>query len=709
MNAQDVILGSRVAHVRELKAELQRVKALYRLTEDHAANTTWANTSKVEVKFGNELSDAKIACNNSKDIAVVPVEFTTTMNVQSAIDAKTGTNAETGARTGYISYNKPLVIKFPKTEYIFTVWAYTTNSTTAASYSPTEKTYTTLDAVVKPITGNNPCLRIGIKRVSGGAISSSDASALFGQIKFYYITDTTLQMSGVPADAKKTGEEIQNVASAESEIRNQVFKYNSVDAFYFGNGGSRSDNGIDYTRNTDGTWTLDGTATDTSASNIINSAATVPDYIIPGKTYTLKFDGTIVPIRFYFYYSDSTRNDHFTVTENDKEITIPNDIIGLIVRFQITSGTSFTDETIGVHLLSELSSGGTNIYNISVSPEITTDNHNWLQATGDTTDMASAIVAMLTETGYCKLSPGVFYVGGSLNVPEGTTIEGCGRDTVIRLLSSVSSGYAVKIKNYATIKDLSISGSTSTLTPSGDIGNRHGILFEAAYGLETGNETSHCMVNNVWIENFNGAGIKCSRTSINYAKGLYAEQIFINRCHTGIYIELLSEFNKFVNCCIARCYNACENNGGNNVFTSCTFHATHIGFLMDDTDGTHGNNGHGTMTACTFCHIGSNEGSAITAKNIKNGFVFSACQVWYNSIDLTDCDGFVFNAFEFGKGIHTNKGATINITGGNTVMFNGCVFMDDTNNPPEITITNNTKVKFNGCYGSTSGNAITTT
>ena len=30
---------------------------LYKLTADHAANTTWANTLKVEVKFGNELSE----------------------------------------------------------------------------------------------------------------------------------------------------------------------------------------------------------------------------------------------------------------------------------------------------------------------------------------------------------------------------------------------------------------------------------------------------------------------------------------------------------------------------------------------------------------------------------------------------------------------------------------------------------------------------
>ena len=40
-------------------------------------------------------------------------------------------------------------------------------------------------------------------------------------------------------------------------------------------------------------------------------------------------------------------------------------------------------------------------------------------------------------------------------------------------------------------------------------------------------------------------------------------------------------------------------------------------------------------------------------------------------------------------------------------MFDGCMFMDDVNYPPEITITNNTKVKFDACYGSASGNAIT--
>ena len=42
--------------------------SLYRLTADHAANVTWANTSKVEVKFGNELSDVNSAINGAFDL-----------------------------------------------------------------------------------------------------------------------------------------------------------------------------------------------------------------------------------------------------------------------------------------------------------------------------------------------------------------------------------------------------------------------------------------------------------------------------------------------------------------------------------------------------------------------------------------------------------------------------------------------------------------
>ena len=94
-----------------------------------------------------------------------------------------------------------------------------------------------------------------------------------------------------------------------------------------------------------------------------------------------------------------------------------------------------------------------NTYNISCSPQITTDTNGWLQAVDtDTssesgkTDMTASIMAMLNSTGYCHLGPGIFYVSGNIDMPAGSMLEGCGKQTIIRLLQSVTDGYIVRMQ-----------------------------------------------------------------------------------------------------------------------------------------------------------------------------------------------------------------------------------------------------------------------
>jgi hypothetical protein len=238
------------------------------------------------------------------------------------------------------------------------------------------------------------------------------------------------------------------------------------------------------------------------------------------------------------------------------------------------------------------------------------------------------------------------------------------------------------------------------------MGGRDAIHFVAnTSGTEPGAQetTEHCFINNLWIHNFSGSGIYCHNTSINYAQGLYATDIAISRCYAGINIDYKSEFCKFAHICTSWCYYGCINNGGNNVFTACTFHATHIGFYVD---GTQVNAAHGTIDACTFCHIGSNAGSAITFDNITAGFIVSNSQFWYDSIDLTNCSGIVFSGCLFGRGT-TGQGAVINVDGGGLALFSGCVFNNDVARPPQITVINDAKAVFSGCYGGVSGNEIT--
>lgn len=505
-----------------------------------------------------------------------------------------------------------------------------------------------------------------------------------------------------------------------------LYTYNFYDAVELGNGESGYYYGITYTRNVDNSWTISGTASAKSFKNIISSSSKLPRYIIPGRKYKFGFNGGIIPVHLYLYREGETILSK--IYTSDFDITMPKDMTGIIVRFEIAEGDTIDNETVKYTLIPETSTSidnhytyniteekTENIYNnaytIETTPMITTDVNGWLQAvdtdtTDETgkTDMTGAIMSMLTATGYCHLGEGIFYVSGNIDMPAGSMLCGCGNKTVVRLLGSVSTGYIVRMKEYCTIRDICFSGSPSSLSPTSD-GKRNAIHFTANYdGLEgeTASTTNQCMINNVWIRNFSGSGIYCHNSAISVSKGLYAANIFILRCYIGINIDYYSEFGKFTNICTSSCYIGCVNNGGNNVFTACTFGATSIGFYID---GSMPNAAHGTLNGCTFCHVGSNDGYAIKTVDIAGGFIIANCQIWYCGIDIARSRGVLFDSCEFGRGRESDGSvcASINIDGGDLVMFSGCIFNLDVTRPPKITITNNTKTVFSGCYGTESG------
>lgn len=566
---------------------------------------------------------------------------------------------------------------------------------------------------------------ISFRRLDQANMSSSDITALSAALSAADI-DAVKYMSAQPLTSDQAAQARKNIDSVGNDT---LYQYNFYDAFRLGNGATTEKNGVTYTKNADGTWSISGTASAFSFCNIIRSEDAIPRYIIPGRKYKCSFNGGGVEIQIFIYKDgDYISNQVFS---SDFEFTFPSDedMDGLIIRFKVDSGVQVS-ETVNYEFIPYMSTGNeinnyytyeetvnktvqeiTNTYDLDVSPSITTDNHSWLAAvdtnTSDETgktDMTAAIMAMLNSTGYCHLGEGIFYVSGNIDIPQYGMLTGCGRKTIIRLLSSVTSGYTVKLQKYATISNLRISGQYSATTKTTQ-GTRSGIVFIANDdGNEGGSayDTEACMISNVWIDGFTDSGIKCHNTSTSVSKGLYASNVYLSYCWAGINIDYRSEFHKFTNVLTASCYYGCINNGGNNVFTACTFGATSVGFFID---GTKYNTGHGTLNGCTFCHVGSNEGSAITMTGVANGFVVSNCQVWYCSIDLTSCSGISFVGCEFGRGT-TGEGATINISGGNLILFSGCTFMNDVNYPPDITVSNNTKTRFVGCYGAASGKAI---
>ena len=224
-----------------------------------------------------------------------------------------------------------------------------------------------------------------------------------------------------------------------------------------------------------------------------------------------------------------------------------------------------------------------NEYNISVSPSITVDSNGWLQPvdanTSDETgktDMTSAIMAMLNQTGYCHLAPGIYYVSGNIDMPADSMIEGCGKQTIIRLLQSQSSGYIIRMHTRSTLKNVCLSGKYDEYSISdGNIGGRKGIQYIGNRdGQSSGvmpSTCTLCQIEGCWFENLD-SGFYGYNAGGGLQEGVEMSNCFFTRCKAGINIDYWTEYCKFTNCVTFQCYYACINNGGNNVFTACTFH-----------------------------------------------------------------------------------------------------------------------------------------
>ena len=355
----------------------------------------------------------------------------------------------------------------------------------------------------------------------------------------------------------------------------------------------------------------------------------------------------------------------------------------------------------------------TNIYNITTNPEITTDANGWLQAVDtntesetNKTDMSGAILSMLNSTGYCHLSEGIFYVSG-FEMPEGTVLEGCGKKTIVRLLSSIDSGFCTRINRYNTVKNICFSGGYSSpsdlYTEDTDLGSRHGVYVAAN---ADGEESAHAaattnIVTNCWFENFDGSAFYAHNTGGGVDGVVMMSDCRMIYCKVGINVDYYSEYCKFTNVIISHTNVACINNGGNNVFSSCTFHGV-VGFVIDNSANDKRNNAHGTCIGCTFNHINNMNqpstlgmGDAVVIKEISNGFIFTGCQFWYGEINIENGRGISFSDCLIG-----GNTPTITIAGVYSTFFMGCIF----HATPTLSVPSNTR--FINCYNDLTGAEI---
>ena len=333
-----------------------------------------------------------------------------------------------------------------------------------------------------------------------------------------------------------------------------------------------------------------------------------------------------------------------------------------------------------------------NSYDIDCSPVIRTDTNNYLASTGDTTDRTGDIQTMLNTTGICQLGPGNFYVTG-VEIPNYGMIRGCGNKTRIVLASSVTDGYAIKLKTYGSVKDVLIDGdpSGSILPTPTEVGTRHGIIFEGTADAQSNPGTYYrSAITNCMIRNFTGGGITMYNTGYEVAASLIITACFIYFCGAGINISYFSEFHRISNVTCQACLYGCVDNGGNNNFANCDFSGNKVGLLIDNSNGQSRNNTHGTFSACTFHHSDNNNGTAIRILGASSCEIFTGAQISNGAIEIDNSFGIRFIGANLGDRL------PITVTNSTAIVFSDCQYMNNTGSV--LTQSNNTRLEFNNCY-----------
>ena len=496
------------------------------------------------------------------------------------------------------------------------------------------------------------------------------------------VVDTSLSISGAAADAKVTGDKITDVELNLLNFNN----YNLCDKM---NHENKYQTGINFE------W-INFEMCHITGDNPGSSAATcdlwinrneLPWGITAGSRYKASLDmvNQYTVVRMYIYdYSPGRTNILYDSSVNDWFV-VPADCTGMIVRLYVVQNFA-VDEIVRPYISKEALNFVKDTFVESIDGTSTDES--------TMRNMYTKIQYLLNTYKYCKLGKGNFLISAAISLPEGAVLEGSGFDTKL-LVSQGDAKFAVTMTNKSIIKNLTITGNFNDLTHAdlGSAGSRYGI----AYRAETGKTNDSCIIDNVNIENFTGAGIYSFNTGAGVDDGLFVNNTMIKNCYYGLWIPGSAEYSRFENMQITYCTIACLNNAGNNNFTNCIFHGYEKGFVIN---GTAGNRGHGGCVNCAFNHIGNNNGVAIEIENLIYGFTFTGCNIWYGGINITESSGIIIaNSI-------LRLGNPINITNGDTIAFNGNMFMLNTELPQVFNITNNNKVKFNNNFDSQSGNLV---
>lgn len=310
---------------------------------------------------------------------------------------------------------------------------------------------------------------------------------------------------------------------------------------------------------------------------------------------------------------------------NDKVLNYPFELGGMVVT---ESGIGVEPTTQIVYPYRPVNS--LSAYRTKIDGEWT----EWIFSEFDVMprdNVTSVITNILNNRKYCKLSSGNFVFNHSIEMPEGSTIEGCGESTVITVPDSIING--LKLVDGCCVKNLKMVGSLTNISEN----NEKSLIV--ALRTTPNTERKKIKIENVVFEK-QGYGVWLYYTGYNTDQGGIINCEF-RHCYYGIYFDNLAEYYKVIGCTITNNQIGVVINGGNNYLIGCTISSNIKGIFFDG-DGL-SNTLHGGVIGCTINHSGEdNDGIGIDFSNGVSGFIFMGNNIFYSAIKFKNISGINF-------------------------------------------------------------------
>lgn len=364
-------------------------------------------------------------------------------------DDGSSTTSNLYARTGWVYFNRPLLFHFTAGDtYKYNIWTYSSNTASSKYKSCTGGAYVVAqDTLIPNDGGSAKYFRIAFRAVEDSVtLTQDDYNAILAAMSFMTLGDTTMSTLGAAADASFTGRNLDMIKRSGGEV----------------------------TRNL---W-LDGDVEITGSSGFVTMMLLKP---IPAGTYTVSalIEKTGSTSAAFFAFSSSRGTAWGTESYvgsgqiaygSRSSATVTLTDTAYSVRLFLSTNSSSSAGLTGAWRDIQIESGST--ATDYVRPYLSIDYEAramaaTLEPTGDQTDRAAEIVALLTKYGECRLGKGDYYIS-PLTMPDSTTLSGRGDATKLRLIEG-PGGAAVRMKDRCTVKDISFIGASSDITLTGDV------------------------------------------------------------------------------------------------------------------------------------------------------------------------------------------------------------------------------------------------